>query len=145
MKAVIVHRAIEKFCRVFLTERFNLSLQKLFVRFAGGAASDAGESYQEFLTFSMKHFSGVKKSFFGGPFQLCFTSNTELILSNTYYKLGQLCASAIVNTGRGPEALHSAITRAIYDIDQPEHIEAVEDAEFEDKLGKINKGELTFC
>ena len=140
-KTLIVQRATEKFWKVIFSQRFDLSKQNLFIRFASEAASDAGGLYREFLTLTMKRLPQLSNVFFGG-LHICFSSNTEPVLNNIYFKLGQLCAVAIITIGRGPEIFHPAITRALFDVEQPEHIESIEDAEIQLNLKKIEQGDV---
>lgn len=139
-RSVIVQRDTHKFWSLLLKQNFNLEKHQISVRFAGEAAADAGGPYREFLTLCMKHFHNVSTAVFGDQSELCFIGNAETIMSNVYYKLGQLVAVSILVLGRGPEALHPAIVRSMYNIPQPDIIEHVHDAALEHDVKKINEG-----
>ena len=74
----------------------------------------------------------------------CWVFRLFLRINNEFYKLGLLIGSETTNYGTSTEALHPALARAIYDIYQPGYNEAIENAETEDKLRKINEEDLDF-
>ena len=112
----------------------------LKVRFAGEAAEDLGGPIREFLTLCMRRFPDLGFMVFGSSKSLCFTANAEAVLADKYYKLGQITALSILTIGRGPECLHPAIARAMFQLKQPEVIENIEDTFITHDLEEISKG-----
>ena len=127
-KAVIVQKDQREFWQILFRQKFDLSKVSLKVRFAGEAAKDLGGPIREFLTLCMRRFLDLGSMVFGSSKSLCFTAIAEAILADKYYKLGQITVLSILTTGRGPECLHPAIVRAIFQVKQPEVIENIEDA-----------------
>lgn len=138
-KTLIVQRDNHRFWPILFRQKFDLSNALLNGRFAGEAAADAGGPLREFLTLAMKRIP-ESSVIFGSVDQICFNSNPEALLSNTYYKLGQLTGLSVITHGRGPECLHPAIVRAMYKVDQPMEMEEVDDGLIKQSLAEISNG-----
>lgn len=136
-KTVLAQRDTRYFWNILFRQNFDLASEDVKVRFAGEAAADDGGPLKEFLTLSMKIFKECN---------LCF-GNKECALrsspddpENRFYKLGQITGLSILITGRGPECLHPAVVRAIFDVDQPQEIEPIEDGLINERIDEIKNG-----
>ena len=139
-RTVIVQRAKEMFWSVLFRQKLDLSRHRVLVRFAGEAGADGGGPYREFLTLTMSRFNQLKYMFFGGDEKLCFSAHAESIVERKYFMLGQLTAVSILKIGRGPECIHPGVVRAMYDINQVQEFESVDDEVFKLKLQEIEDG-----
>ena len=71
---------------------------------------------------------------------LCLTANTEAVLPEIYYKLGEVTALSILIIDRELECLQPAIVRFIFQVQKTEVIENIEDAFITYDLQEISKG-----
>ena len=115
-------------------------LQSPNIRFAGEAAADAGGPLREFFTLAMQRLKELPSMTFGGDRSICFTSDTDSVLSKKYFLVGQICGVSILSLGRGPECIHPAVVRALFKIDQPVEIEGIDDASINGKISEIESG-----
>ena len=135
-----MQRDQRQFWQILFRQKFDLSKVSLKVRFAGEAAEDLRGPIGEFLTLCMRRFPDLGFMVFGSSKSLCSTANVKAVLADKYYKLGQITALSILSIGRGPECLHPAIVRAMFQVKQPEVIENIEDAFITHDLEEISKG-----
>ncbi|XP_057306870.1 uncharacterized protein LOC130645038 isoform X4 [Hydractinia symbiolongicarpus] len=140
-KIIIIQRDKSKFWSVLFRQKLNLTTHAPCVRFAGEAGADAGGPLREFLTLSMKNIPLLSTMVFGEEKCLCFDANTESLIDNKYFFLGQLSALSILQNGRGPECFHPAVVRSIYGLNQPATIENVGDYEIKKTLENIQNGD----
>lgn len=84
----------------------------------------------------MKRLPQISGAFYGGK-QVYFAANAELIVNNSYYKIGQLVGISILTLGRGDEAFHPVLVRALFSIPQPEVLEDIEDDLIKYSLNQI--------
>ena len=81
---VIIQRDLSRFWEVIFKQSFDLSKQKIKIRFAGEPGADAGGPYREFLTLCMKHFPLLSDLFFAADTALCFKAAPEKIMRDYY-------------------------------------------------------------
>ena len=147
-KVVIVQRDQRQIWQMLFRQNFDLSKRSLKVRskrslkvrFAGEVAEDLGGLIREFLTLCMRRFPDLGFMVFGSRKCLCFTANTEVVLAEKYYKLGKVVVLSILTIGTGPECLHPAIVRSMFQVQQLEVIENIKDAFITQDLEGISKG-----
>ncbi len=139
-KTVIIQRDTHYFWKVLFRQRFDLSQTSLNVRLSEEAAADAGGPFREFLTLAMKRIPELRDLTFGSPNKICCNANTDAVMSNKYHVLGQLTGVSILTNGRGPECLHPAIVRSMYNVKQPFEIEEVDDEIIKHSLAEIESG-----
>ena len=77
---------------------------------------------------------------FGKETEILSTSNPACT-AKKYYFLGQLCAVAMLNLGRGPQCFHKSLVEAIFDKNNVDDIE-ITDSAFEEDVAQINSGNL---
>lgn len=126
-KTFLVQRDRHVFWNIVFRQKFDLSKEELRVRFAGESASDHGGPQREFLTLSMQWFADNVSLLFGAKDSCGFKSNVEALLEGKYKKLGELTALSILLQSRGPECLHPAIVRCLFDKEQPLKFETFDD------------------
>ncbi|XP_057300474.1 uncharacterized protein LOC130632632 [Hydractinia symbiolongicarpus] len=140
-KHIIIQRDSQRFWPVLLRQNFDLSSEKIAIRFAGEPGADAGGPLREFYSLSMRRFTTIPGVFFGDDKGICFKLMPDGVLKKVYYKLGQLTGASIIHVGRGPECFSELIFNALYDLPYPDKITPINDAEFKYKLDKIESGE----
>jgi len=138
-KHILVQRDERYFWDILFRQNFDLNHHEINVRFAGEAGSDDGGPLREFLTIAMRNFS-QSGLLFGANNSLAFQVNPEAILQKRFYKIGQLVALSVLLNGRGPENIHPAVVRTLYNMEQPEKVEDIEDAFIKDDIESIKSG-----
>ena len=88
----------------------------------------------------MRTFQDLGFMVFNSIKSLCLTANTEAVLRDIYYKLGEVTALSILIIDRELECLQPAIVRFIFQVQKPEVIENIEDAFITYDLEEISKG-----
>jgi len=136
-KPLLVQRDERMFWNLIFRQKFDLSNTTLNFRFAREAGADAGGPMGEFLTLCMRRINLIDGLFFGQEEKLAFRLNSEALLANQYYKVGQLIALSILILGRGPECFHPIIVREMYGIDQPKVIESIDDGFINQSIREI--------
>ena len=138
VRTIVVHRRPTTFWQVLFKQKLDASIV-FRVIWAGETGSDEGGPFREFLLKCMD-FTNLNSHFFGDSSELMFTSLTDSVLQKEYYLLGQLCALAILNIGRGPNCFHPAIVDVIFSLPR-KPICAVNHGEFEMKIKEIRSGQ----
>ena len=110
------------------------------IRFVGERPEDLGGPIRESLTLCMRTFQDLGFMVFNSIKSLCLTANTEAVLREIYYKLGEITALSILIIDRELECLQPAIVRFIFQVQKPEVIENIEDAFITYDLQEISKG-----
>ena len=105
--SIICHRGNESFWRVLFKQNINLS-NLIRVIWAGEKAFDDGGPFREFLFYSMANLHLLSCHFFESSNNLFFSSNTDALIKNQHFLLGQLGAMALLYIGKGPHCLHPA-------------------------------------
>jgi hypothetical protein len=139
-KTILVQRDRSCFWRILFRQTFNLGTQDVKVRFAGEPASDVGGPLREFLTLSMRWLNDLDYLFIGRGNNVAFQMNTEALLQNKYYTLGQIIALSILVQGRGPECFHPSVVCACFELEQPVEIKNIDDSRIELDLQSIRLG-----
>ena len=98
-KHLIVQRDKNRFWPVIFKQKFDLSTQKISVRFAGEAAADAGGPLREFLTLTMQQVCDILGLLFGDNNALYFKTFPERKKKQEYHKIAQLVGLAVLNLG----------------------------------------------
>jgi len=136
-KTLLVQRDDRYFWNLIFKQNFDLAWDEIKVRFAGEAATDDGGPLKEFLTLSMKRFKDTNLCF---GLKECAFKNFPDDTENRFFKLGQITGLSILLCNRGPECLHPAVVRALFDKEQPEKIESIDDGLFVSKIEEIKSG-----
>ena len=98
------------------------------IRFVGERLEDLGGPIRESLTLCMRTFQDLGFIVFDSIKSIYLTANTEAVLPEIYYKLGEVTALSILIIGRELECLQPAIVRFIFQVQKPEVIENIEEA-----------------
>ena len=112
---MICQRRESRFWKVFFLNNSDFSKQNLRIIFAGEGAADDGGPFREFLRLAMNNIPKLSGLVFGKETEILFTSNPAYIAKKYDYSLGQLCAAAMLNLGRGPHCFHKSLVEAIFD------------------------------
>ena len=131
---LLVQRDDRYFWKLIFKQNFDLASDEIKVRFAGEAATDDGGPLKEFLTLSMKRFKDTNLCF---GFKECAFRNFPDDPENRFFKLGQITGLSILLLNRGPECLHPAVVRTLFDKEQPEIIESIDDGLIVSKIEEI--------
>ena len=138
---MICQRRKSRFWKVFFLNNSDFSKQNLRIIFAGEGAADDGGPFREFLRLAMNNIPKLSGLVFGKETEILFPSNPAYIAKKYYYSLGQLCAVAMLNLGRGPHCFHKSLVEAIFDKSNVDDIE-ITDSAFEEDVAQINSGDL---
>ena len=125
-KHFIVQGDDKRFWPVIFRQTFDLTKEELNVRFAGEAGSDNGGYFREFLCQAMKLLPEISCMFFGEKKSICFTNDPSSVIGNHYFVVGQLVGLSVLQISRGPECIHTAVVRTMFNIEQPLELETVE-------------------
>eukprot|EP00794_Sanderia_malayensis_P013397 gene13398-14771_t len=88
----------------------------------------------------MKRIPELRELTFGSSNGIRFNANTDDLMSNKEYVLGQLTGVSILTNGCGPECLHPAIVRSMYHMKEPIKIEEVDYEVMKHSLAEIENG-----
>ena len=80
--------------------------------------------------------------FFGEKKSICFTNDPCSVIGNYYFLVGQLEGLSVLKISRGPEYIHPAVVRAMFNIEQPLEFETVEEEMLNSIIDSVEKGNL---
>ena len=106
----------ETICQILFRQKFHLPKVSLKIRLISERPEDLGGLIRESLTLCMRTFQDLGLMVFDSIKSLCLTANTEAVLPEIYYKLGEVTALSILIIGRELECLQPAIVRFIFQV-----------------------------
>ena len=90
----------------------------------------------------MKLLPEITCMFFGEKKSICFTNDPCSVIGNYYFVVGQLEGLSVLKISRGPEYIHPAVVRAMFNIEQPLEFETVEEEMLNSIIDSVEKGNL---
>ena len=106
----------ETICQILFRQKFHLPKVSLKIRLISERPEDLGGLIRESLILCMRTFQDLGLMVFDSIKSLCLTANTEAVLPEIYYKLGEVTALSILIIGRELECLQPAIVRFIFQV-----------------------------
>ena len=112
-----------------------------FPIFTEEAAADDEGPLSEFLTLFCRLFSEIPGIVIGENQNVFFKMLPLSEHENKYFTLGQLCALAIINIGRGPECLNTTVVKFLYQQAYTKDEIKHDNGELNDLLCRVENGE----
>ena len=112
-KSMLCYRNTSQFWELVFRQKIDFPTCDVSVIWAWEPGVDGGELLRDFLLFAMENFP-IDTHFLGTGNKLFFTALSTAIISNEYYIRGQLCALAILHTGRGPVCFRLCLVEAVF-------------------------------
>ena len=88
----------------------------------------------------MKLLPEISCTVFGQKKSICIKNDPSSVIGNHYFVVGQLVGLSVLKLNRGPKCIHSAVVRAIFDIEQPSELETVEEEMLNSIIDSTEKG-----